>query len=102
MYLNDVIKGGETAFPVADDPHKFHSRNYSITLNKRCHEANLIIKPKKGTAVMWYNHFLEHDGADHMGGADWMTLHGGCDVIEGVKWIANVWLNAPVKSGGEI
>ena len=97
-----MTKGGETAFPVADDPDKLDTRNYSVTLNKRCHEANLLIKPKKGTAVMWYNHILEHDGADHMGKADAMTLHGGCDVIEGVKWIANVWINAPLRSGGEI
>lgn len=102
LYLNDVAKGGETAFPVADDAEKFHSRSYSITLNKRCQEANLIIKPKKGSAVMWYNHLLEYDGADHMAGVDSLSLHGGCDVTEGVKWIANVWLNAPLKSGGEI
>ena len=46
---------------------------------------------------MWYNHLLEHDGDDHMGVFDWLSLHGGCDVIEGVKWIANVWLNAPLR-----
>lgn len=102
MYLNDVAKGGETAFPVAGDQQKLTTRNYPITLNKRCHEANLLIKPKKGTAVMWYNHILEYDGVDHMGDVDVLSLHGGCDVIEGVKWIANVWLNAPVKSGGQI
>lgn len=102
LYLNDVAEGGETAFPVADDPKKYNSRNYSVTLNKKCHEASLLIKPKKGKAVMWYNHLLEHDGANHMGKVDVFSLHGGCDVLEGVKWIANIWINAPVEPGGEI
>jgi len=97
LYLNDVAKGGETAFPVADDASRYYTKNYSVTLNEKCREANLLIKPRKGTAVMWYNHLLEHDGATHMGAIDWLSLHGGCDVIEGVKWIANVWLNAPLK-----
>lgn len=92
-----MAKGGETAFPLADDPERFYSRNYSVTLNERCREANLLIQPKKGKAVMWYNHLLEHEGDDHMGVFDWLSLHGGCDVIEGVKWIANVWLNAPLR-----
>lgn len=95
--MNNVAKGGETAFPVADDANRYYVKNYSLTLNEKCQEANLLIKPRKGTAVMWYNHLLERDGATHMGAIDWLSLHGGCDVIEGVKWIANVWLNAPLK-----
>ena len=95
--MNDVAKGGETAFPVADDASRYYAKNYSVTLNEKCREANLLIKPRKGTAVMWYNHLLEYDGATYMGAIDWLSLHGGCDVIEGVKWIANVWLNAPLK-----
>ena len=51
---------------------------------------------------MWYNHLLEHDGTNHMGKVDVFSLHGGCDVLEGVKWIANIWINAPVEPGGEI
>ena len=97
LYLNNVAKGGETAFPVADDANRYQVKNYSLTLNEKCKEANLLITPRKGTAVMWYNHLLEHDGATHMGAIDWLSLHGGCEVIEGVKWIANVWLNAPSK-----
>ena len=34
---------------------------------------------------MWYNHLLEHDGVTNMSDIDWLSLHGGCDVIEGVK-----------------
>ncbi|PFX27816.1 Transmembrane prolyl 4-hydroxylase [Stylophora pistillata] len=102
LYLNDVSKGGETAFPLADDPQRFYTRNYSYSLNERsrCREANLLIQPKKGKAVVWYNHLLERDGDDHMGDLDLLSLHGGCDVVEGVKWIANVWLNAPFRKEG--
>ena len=28
-----------------------------------------------------------------------MTYHGGCDVITGTKWIANIWLNIAGKPG---
>ena len=26
---------------------------------------------------------------------DYWSLHGGCDIIKGTKWIANNWLTAP-------
>ena len=52
------------------------------------------MKPKKGTALLWYNHFLnETDG--WLGEEDAHTLHGGCDVVKGEKWIANMWIPAP-------
>ena len=98
LYLNDVVKRGETSFPMADDVNRLNSRNYSVTLNEKCQQANLLIKPKKGTAIMWYNHLLEHDGSTHIGDIDWLSLHCGSDVMEGVKWIANVSLNAPFKN----
>ena len=28
-------------------------------LSRHCDKASLIVKPKRGTAIMWYNHFLE-------------------------------------------
>ena len=30
-----------------------------------------------------------------MGELDKLTLHGGCDVIDGEKWVAHFWINAP-------
>lgn len=26
---------------------------------------------------------------------DYYSLHGGCDIIKGTKWLANNWLTAP-------
>jgi len=103
-YLNDVEEGGETAFIVADNS----TLNESLLISKRgkegdpfnlsnyCQNANLIIAPKRGTAIMWYNHLLDSD-SEWLGDRDPYTLHGGCDVIRGNKWIANHWIPVPYK-----
>ena len=67
-----------------------------INLSMNCRSANLILPPKKGTAVMWYNNFIDPESG-LLGSVDRRTLHGGCDVIRGEKWIANNWLRAPTK-----
>lgn len=63
MYLADTTEGGETVFP----------------------EANLKIRPVKGTAVLFYN--CTPDGKE-----DPLSLHGGTPVIQGNKWIATKWI----------
>lgn len=57
--LSDVEKGGATVFPY----------------------LKLRVEPKKGSAVFWYN--LKHSGY-----ADPRTLHSGCPVLLGSKWVA--------------
>ncbi|KAK3737076.1 hypothetical protein QZH41_013878 [Actinostola sp. cb2023] len=96
-FLNDVEEGGETAFPVADNSTFSIEAwagitKYRCDLSKHCHKANLYIPPKKGTAIMWYNHYVDST-TGWVGGIDPMTYHGGCDVIRGQKWIANNWIN---------
>lgn len=96
-FLNDVEEGGETAFPVADNA-TFSTEawakitKYRCDLSKHCHKANLFVKPRKGTAIMWYNHLRDEKTGWH-GRLDEMTYHGGCDIIKGEKWIANNWIN---------
>lgn len=102
LYLNDVVEGGEIVFLVVDDLKKYNLRNYLVILNKKCYEVSLLIKLKKGKVVMWYNYFLEYDGVNYMGKVDVFLLYGGCDVLEGVKWIVNIWINVLVELGGEI
>ena len=63
-------------------------------LSTHCQKANLIVKPKKGTAILWYNHLIDQD-TGLLGPGDEFSLHGGCDVLEGEKWIANTWINYP-------
>ncbi|CAG2114616.1 unnamed protein product, partial [Medioppia subpectinata] len=62
-YLSDVDAGGDTIFP----------------------KLNVAIKPMKGAALFWYN--LKASGY-----VDMYTLHGGCPVLVGAKWIATKWI----------
>ncbi|PFX31383.1 Transmembrane prolyl 4-hydroxylase [Stylophora pistillata] len=107
FYLNDVEEGGETAFPMADNvtlsmEYLTSSRgdvDY-FNLSHNCHQG-LAISPRKGTAIMWYNHLLD-DESGWMGARDDFSLHGGCDIKKGEKWIANLWITAPYKDGAHI
>ena len=73
-----------------------NSTTDEFNLSVNCHMANLVVPPKKGTAIMWYNNFIDPDSG-LLGSVDRYSLHGGCDVIKGEKWIANNWLTAPTK-----
>ncbi|XP_065064787.1 transmembrane prolyl 4-hydroxylase-like isoform X2 [Rhopilema esculentum] len=98
-YLNDVEEGGETAFPVADSENYTHSDFQMrkdgdfFNLSKFCHNATSLVAPKRGKAVMWYNHHVDEHG--WLGERDDHSLHGGCDIIKGEKWVANNWITAP-------
>ncbi|XP_055069353.2 transmembrane prolyl 4-hydroxylase [Misgurnus anguillicaudatus] len=96
FYLNNVEEGGETTFPVADN------RTYEeasliqndvdlLDTRKHCDKGNLRVKPTKGTAVFWYNYLS--DGRGWVGEQDEYSLHGGCVVTRGTKWVANNWIN---------
>ncbi|XP_071505836.1 transmembrane prolyl 4-hydroxylase-like [Diadema antillarum] len=95
-YLSDVEEGGETAFPLANN-ETFDQQVYDdisgkiCDLSNHCYEANAVVKPEKGMAVMWYNH-KRHPQTGWLGPVDKYSLHGGCDVRKGVKWIANNWI----------
>ena len=45
--------------------------------------------------MMWYNHKVDYKNGGWLGELDGYSLHGGCMVTEGEKWIANNWLTAP-------
>ncbi|KAF1741255.1 hypothetical protein MXB_2912 [Myxobolus squamalis] len=62
-------------------------------LSQFCRNGSLVVSPRKGTMVLWYNHLLNEEG--YLGVLDPYSLHGGCDVLEGEKWIANNWIPAP-------
>ena len=96
-FLNQVESGGETAFPLADN-ETFSQEKWDLlkpelcNLAQNCKKSNLVIKPEKGKAIIWYNHQLNIT-TQWLGDLDLMTFHGGCDVISGFKWIANNWIN---------
>lgn len=63
IYFSDVEQGGHTVF-IPDE---------------------ITVKPIKGSAVLWFNMLTtgEHDPS---------TMHAGCPVMTGNKWIANKWI----------
>lgn len=94
FYLNDVKGGGETAFPMANNETYDMQKVFTdgtAHLYKNCGEANLRVPPKKGKVIFWYNHFIDEE-TGWMGDLDLFTLHGGCPVTEGEKWIGNFWI----------
>ncbi|TDG43159.1 hypothetical protein AWZ03_010424 [Drosophila navojoa] len=64
FYMNDVEQGGATVFP----------------------HFGQTVRPKRGNALFWYN--IQHNGT-----VDTRTLHGGCPVLVGSKWIFTQWIH---------
>lgn len=60
-----MLKGGWTAFP----------------------RIGVAARPVKGSAIFWFN--MKRNGE-----SDPLSLHGGCPVVLGNKWIANQWVRA--------
>ncbi|XP_034664556.1 prolyl 4-hydroxylase subunit alpha-3-like [Drosophila subobscura] len=63
FYLNDVADGGATVFP----------------------KLQLVMQPKKGSALMWHNLRAWGEG-------DPRTQHAACPILQGYKWVAVQWI----------
>lgn len=75
LYLTDVESGGETYFPRFDGKY----------VSSGCTNPNCFkVRPQKGAAVLFYS-MLED------GNLDFDSLHGGCPVVAGEKYAANLW-----------
>eukprot|EP00927_Polykrikos_kofoidii_P076557 TRINITY_DN73627_c0_g1_i1.p1 TRINITY_DN73627_c0_g1~~TRINITY_DN73627_c0_g1_i1.p1 ORF type:complete len:474 (-),score=56.80 TRINITY_DN73627_c0_g1_i1:104-1399(-) len=93
LYLSDVESGGQTVFPhvpsanvspVPDIAAKLFKKNsWEDKLVQSCY-SELSVQPKKLTAVLFYSQDAE-------GNLDHRALHGGCPVLNGTKWAANLW-----------
>ena len=53
-------------------------------------EKGFRVKPKKGTAILFYSMLSD-------GNLDEKSLHSGCPVKEGEKWAANWWFYDPFR-----
>jgi len=74
FYLNDDYTGGQTTFP--------------RSVNSKNHEG-VGVQPVKNKAVLFYS-VLED------GNMDDLSQHSGTPVLEGTKWMANLWIWDPV------
>lgn len=126
LYISDVEEGGQTVFPSLQSdycknpannctkpgeeefvniesgisfdeeanyagkpkPERKTNATWEARMIDQCY-SRLAVKPKKGSAALFYS--------QHPNGAlDHFSLHGGCPVISGDKWGANLWLwNGP-------
>ena len=59
---------------------------------EHCDKSNLVIKPRRGTALLWYNHLLD-DANRWIGNLDPLSYQGSCRVKKGEKWVAKIWIN---------
>jgi len=111
-YLSDDFEGGQTIFPLYDENEEVpQSKDRIVAMQNSNSEqtmsnwANLLpsicdgtsidgmsIPPERGSCVLFYNHFIDEDGS--VGQLDRQSLHAGCTVRGGKKWIANVWAEA--------
>jgi len=110
VYLNDVPAGGHTVFPHSTS-HAGYGGEYLThegTVNTPsyiadkdaawvCNESSTALraKPVAGSAVLFYSQLAD-------GTLDPYSLHGGCPVVEGEKWSANIWIwNRPRPGNDE-
>ncbi|GBF91300.1 hypothetical protein Rsub_03620 [Raphidocelis subcapitata] len=82
LYLSDVEEGGETVFPDSPTrPSEAESAGFSA-----CARNGLGVRPRKGDALLFFS--LKPDGVTQ----DATSLHAGCPVGHGTKWIATKWI----------
>ena len=92
-WLSDTEAGGNTIYcqPGKKCFQKQNFQTLKIVNNCKCLDDFLIlghegkITPEKGAAAFWYDVLSD-------GYKDIYSLHGGCPVLMGSKWILNKWL----------
>ncbi|OVA04395.1 Metridin-like ShK toxin [Macleaya cordata] len=85
MYLSDVVKGGETVFPNAEESPRRGSPTKKDDLSE-CAKKGIAVKPRRGDALLFFSLYPSAI-------PDTTSLHGGCPVIEGEKWSATKWIH---------
>lgn len=95
-FLTDDFQGGQTVFPhvsksgegtctPVDRNVNHEDENWTHIMTNGMCSNSLAITPKTGDAVLFYS-------AKTSGKMDPLTEHGGCPVINGTKFGANLWI----------
>jgi 2OG-Fe(II) oxygenase superfamily len=116
LYMSDMAEdaGGETVFSEAyseDVPEserkdlatalkELRASGDAVDLRKGSWEEEMVakcrtrlaIRPHSARAVLFYSQFPN-------GTEDPMSLHGGCPVLKGEKWAANLWTWSAIREG---
>nr|AFK35574.1 unknown [Lotus japonicus] len=98
LYLTNVTRGGETVFPVAEEPPRRRGLETNSDLSE-CAKKGIAVKPRRGDALLFFSlHTTAIPDTD--------SLHAGCPVIEGEKWSATKWIHVDsfdktVGAGGD-
>ena len=80
LYLTDVEEGGETHFPLEGPKGLERLRRSTQIVRRRTSR-----QAARGDALLFYN---IHPNATF----DKHSLHGGCPVVRGEKWVATKWI----------
>ncbi|KAJ8608561.1 hypothetical protein CTAYLR_005961 [Chrysophaeum taylorii] len=111
LYLADVDEGGQTVFPLASRPRRpdlealdatvedvdlrdavTPERSWQRSMVDDCY-TKLAVRPKLARAILYYSQHPD-------GTLDLRAKHGGCPVLRGTKWAANLWVwNKPMPFG---
>ncbi|KAF6266337.1 hypothetical protein COO60DRAFT_447587 [Scenedesmus sp. NREL 46B-D3] len=82
LYLTDVSDGGETVFPLS-----VHRQSVEeAKKHSDCGKGGVAVKPRKGDAVLFFSILPDARTMDKL------SLHQGCPVLQGEKWVASKWL----------
>lgn len=81
-----MFTGGVEALRALPDapPQPFAANSWEAEMTELC-ESKFAVLPRKGDAIVFYSQ-------DPHGGLDPASLHGGCPVLNGTKWAANLWV----------
>lgn len=105
LYLNDVEEGGETIFPYVSPTGEPIHREKIGDLDRWAmdlcdHPEYLKVKPVKGRIAMFYNMVEKNNGENtNQSALEIYSLHMGCHVKKGQKYVSNVWLRNKEVNG---
>ena len=86
--MSDTPRGGETVFP------NVPALDGSDAGRSACARKGRSVTPRRGDALLFWS--LKPTGELDRG-----SLHGGCPVLEGTKWVVTKWYHVADYGSGQ-